>query len=121
MKVHVVFHLEIKVQESGGRSGEAHNPCCLKSSVKFPQSVMIWAAMSSAGVGPLCFLKCTVNADIYQKILVHFMSPSADKLYRDADFIFQQDWHVPTLPKVPKAGSMTMVLLCLIGQQTRLT
>ncbi len=39
------------------KSGEAQNPCCLKSSVKFPQSVMIWAAMSSAGVGPLCFLK----------------------------------------------------------------
>ncbi len=38
------------------KSGEAQNPCCLKSSVKFPQSVMIWAAMSSAGVGPLCFL-----------------------------------------------------------------
>ncbi len=35
------------------KSGEAHNPCCLKSSVKFPQSVMIWAAMSSAGVGPM--------------------------------------------------------------------
>ncbi len=50
------------------KSGEAQNPCCLKSSVKFPQSVMIWAAMSSAGVGPLCFLKSTVNAAIYQEI-----------------------------------------------------
>ncbi len=59
--------------------------------MKFPQSVMIWAAMSSAGVGPLCFLKSTVNADIYQEILEHFMLPSADKLYGDADFIFQQD------------------------------
>ncbi len=49
------------------KSGEAHNPCCLKSSVKFPQSVMIWAAMSSAGVGPLCFLKSTVNLFIYQE------------------------------------------------------
>ncbi len=73
------------------KSGEAHNPCCLKSSVKFPQSVVIWAAMSSAGVGPLCFLKSTVNAAIYQEILEHFMLPSADKLYGDADFIFQQD------------------------------
>ncbi len=54
------------------KSGEAQNPCCLKSSVKFPQSVMIWAAMSSAGVGPLCFLKSTVNAAIYQEILEHF-------------------------------------------------
>ncbi len=73
------------------KSGEAQNPCCLKSSVKFPQSVMIWAAMSSAGVGPLCFLKSTVNAAIYQEILEHFMLPSADKLYGDADFIFHQD------------------------------
>ncbi len=62
------------------KSGEAQNPCCLKSSVKFPQSVMIWAAMSSAGVGPLCFLKSTVNSAIYQDILEHFMLPSADKL-----------------------------------------
>ncbi len=45
---------------------------------------MIWAAMSSVGVGPLCFLKSTVNAVIYQAIL-------ADKLCRNADFIFQQD------------------------------
>ncbi len=73
------------------KSGEAQNPCCLKSSVKFPQSVMIWAAISSAGVGPLCFLKSTVNAAIYQEILEHFMLPSAGKLYGDADFIFQQD------------------------------
>ncbi len=56
----------------------------------FPQSVKIWAAMSSAGVGLLCFLKSTVNAAIYQEFLEHFMHPSADKLYGDADFIFQQ-------------------------------
>ncbi len=70
------------------KSEEVQNPCCLKSSVKFPQSVMIWAAMSSAGVGPLCFLKFTA---IYQEILGHFMLPSADNIYGDADLIFQQD------------------------------
>ncbi len=53
--------------------------------------MMIWAAMSSAGVVPLCFLKSAVNAAIYQDILEHFMLPSANKLYGDADFIFQQD------------------------------
>ncbi len=41
--------------------------------------------------GPLCFLKSTVNAAIYQEMLEHFMLPSADKLYEDADFTFQQD------------------------------
>ncbi len=39
------------------KGGEAQSPSCLKSSVKFPQSVMIWGAMSSAGVGPLCFFE----------------------------------------------------------------
>ncbi len=63
----------------------------MKSSVKFPQSVMIWGAMSSAGVGPLCFLKTNVTAPVYQEILEHFMLPSADQLFKDADFIFQQD------------------------------
>ncbi len=52
---------------------------------------MIWAAMSFAGVGPLCFLKSTVNTAIYQDILEHFMLPSADKFYGDADLICQQD------------------------------
>ncbi len=37
------------------KGGEAHSPSCLKSSVKFSQSEMIWGAMSSAGVGPLCW------------------------------------------------------------------
>ncbi len=81
------FHLETKVLESG----EAHSPICLKSSVKFPQSVMIWGAMSSAGVGPLGFLKTNVTAPVYQEILEHFMLSSADQFFKDADFIFQQD------------------------------
>ncbi len=105
------------------KSGEAQNPCCLKSSVKFPQSVMILAAMSSAGVGPLCFLKSTVNAAIYQEIL--------EQILLHASFCWQALWrcwfHFPaglgTCPhsEVPKAGSMTMVLLYLIGQKTYLT
>ncbi len=71
------------------KGGEAHRPSCLKSSVKFPQSVMIWGAMSSAGVGPLCCLKTNVIAPVYHEILEHFMLLSADQLFKDADFIFQ--------------------------------
>ncbi len=73
------------------KGGEAHSPSCLKSSVKFPQSVMIWGAMSSVGVGPLCFLKTNITAPVYQEILEHFMLSSADQLFKDDDFIFQQD------------------------------
>ncbi len=98
------------------KRGEAQNPSCL--SVK---SVMVWVDMSSAGVGPLCFLRSKVNTAIYQEVLEHrlsdemlnrgpdslwslkipwhvstrslehFMLPAADQLYGDADFIFQQD------------------------------
>ncbi len=63
--------------------------------MKFPQSVMIWADVSSAGVGPLSFLKTNVTKPIYKYILEHFVLPSADKLYEKADFIFQQDLLAP--------------------------
>ncbi len=51
---------------------------------------MIWAAVTSAGVGPLCFIKSKVNVAVYREILEHFMLPFADKLYGDADLFFQQ-------------------------------
>uniref|UniRef100_A0A9J8B3Q7 Transposable element Tc1 transposase n=1 Tax=Cyprinus carpio carpio TaxID=630221 RepID=A0A9J8B3Q7_CYPCA len=50
------------------KTGEKEMPKCLKSSVKYPQSVMVWGAMSAAGVGPLCFIKGRVNAASYQEI-----------------------------------------------------
>ncbi len=73
------------------KSGEAQNPCCLMSSVKFPQSVMIWAAMSSAGVGPLCFLKSTVNAAIYQEIFRALHASFCWQALWRCCFIVQQD------------------------------
>ncbi len=87
------------------KGGEAHSPSCMKSSVKFPQSVMIWVAMSSAGVGPLCFLKTNVTAPVYQDILEHFMLPSADQFFLKMLISFSSRiWHLPTLPKAPKVG-----------------
>lgn len=91
MKANFACHSEIKVPESGGTLGreKCQNAKMQKSSVKHPQSVMIWGAKSAAGFGPLCFIKGRVNAAIYQEILKHFMLPSAEKLYGDEDFIFQ--------------------------------
>ncbi len=98
------------------KSGEAQNPCCLKSSVKFLKSVMIWGVVTSAGVGLLCFIKSKVNAAVYQEILEYFMLPSADKLYGDADFLFSAGLqHLPTVQKLLASALLTMVLLCLIG------
>ncbi len=57
MRASFVFHLETKVLESGGRVEKLIAQVAWSSSVKFPQSVMIWGAMSSAGVGPFCFFE----------------------------------------------------------------
>ncbi len=73
------------------KRGEAQNPHCFRSSVKFTQSAVVWGAMSSAGFGPLCFLRSKVNTAVYQEVLEHFMLPAADQLYGGAYFIFQQD------------------------------
>ncbi len=64
---------------------------------------MIWGAMSFAGVGPLCLLKTNTTAPVYQEMLEHFMFPSADQLYKDADFIFQQYLAPAHIPKSTKS------------------
>ncbi len=80
MRACFVFHLETKVLESSGRVEKL-----------IAQSAWSPVLMSSAGVGPLCFLKTNIIALVYQYILEHFVLPSADQLFKDADFIFQQD------------------------------
>ncbi len=54
--------------------------------MKFPKSVMILSDLTSAGVGPLCFIQSKINAAVYQEILEDFIIPSADKLYGDTGF-----------------------------------
>ncbi len=76
---------------------------------------MIWGAMSSAGVGPLCFLKTNVTAPVYQEILEHFMLPSAD-------FIFQQDLAPAHTAKSTKSWLNDHGVGVLdVGQQTHQT
>lgn len=83
---------------------------------------MVWGAILSAGVGPLRFLRSKVNAAVYQEVLEHFMLPTADQLYGDTDFIFQQDLaHLPTALKLPVPRLTTIISLFLIGKQTHLT
>ncbi len=82
---------------------------------------MICGAMSSAGVGPLCFLKTNVTSRdwfVYQEILEHFMLPFAVQLFKDADFIFQQDLAPVHTAKSTKSWLNNHCLVCLTGQQT---
>ncbi len=71
------------------KGGEAHKLLEVQCEVSTVSDDL--GAMSFAGVGLFCFLKTNVTAPVYQEILEHFMLPSADQLFKDADFIFQQD------------------------------
>lgn len=57
---------------------------------QFPQSEMVLGTVSPAGVGGLCSIRPEVGAAVYQPIWEHFMVPSVNQLYGDADFILQQ-------------------------------
>ena len=72
------------------KKGEAHNPSCLKSSVRFLQSVMIWGAMASSGVGPLFYQvqsQCSSLPRIFRALHASFCWQA---LWR-CRFHFQQD------------------------------
>ncbi len=62
----VLFSDKSKFCFSYGRPERHRIQAALKSSVKLPKSVMIWGAVTSAGVGPLCFIKSKVSAAVYQ-------------------------------------------------------
>ncbi len=49
------------------------------------------------------------------------MLPSAEQLFKDADFIFQLDLAPAHTAKSIKSWLMTMVLVCLTDQQTHQT
>ena len=74
------------------RPGEEYRPECLVSTVKHPESQMIWGCISSKGVGRLHFVNGTVNGDAYIDILKRRLLPTInDQFRRTANCIFQDD------------------------------
>ncbi len=121
MKVNLAFNLEIKVPESGGRV-ERHRIHVAWSPV--------WSFHSQWWFGLPCHLLVLIHCVFWSP---QSTQPSTRKFQSTSCFLLlksfmemlisfsSRTWHLSTLPKVPEAGSMTMVLLWLIGQQTRLT
>ncbi len=70
---------------------------------------MLLDVINDLGCHVICWCWSTVFSEvhsqrsIYQDILEPFMLPSADKLYEDADFIFQQDLAPAHTAKGPKS------------------
>ncbi len=102
MRASFAFNLETKVLESGVRVEKLIAQVAWSPVLSF-QFVIIWCAMSSAGVGPLCFFwkptslhpftktfwstSCFLLLTSFLKMLISFSS---------------RIWHLPTLPKAPK-------------------
>ncbi len=91
MRASFVFHLETKVLESGGRMEKLIAQVAWSPVLSF-HSLWWFGVQCHLLVLVHCvFLKTNVTAPVYQDILEHFMLPSADQLFKDANFIFQQD------------------------------
>ncbi len=90
MRASFVFNLETKVLESGGRVEKLIAQVAW-SPVLSLHSLWWFGVQCHLLCRSIVFLKTNVTAPIYQAILEHFMLPSADQLFKDADFIFQQD------------------------------
>ncbi len=103
MRASSVFHLETRVLESGGRV-EKLRAQALKSSVKFPQSVMIWVQ---------CHLLVLVHCVFWKPTSLY---PFTKKFWSTSCFLLLSSflkmlisfssriWLLPTLPKAPKDG-----------------
>ncbi len=116
MRASFVFHLETKV-ESGGRVEKLIAQVAWSPVLSFHS---LW------GFGVQCHLLMLVHCVFWkpsslhpftQYILEHFMLPSADQLFKDADFIFQQDLAPAHTAKCTKSWLNDQ----LTGQQTHQT
>ncbi len=91
MRASFVFHLETKVLESGRRVEKLIAQVDWSPVLSF-HSLWWFGVQCHLLVLVHCvFFKSNVTALVYQEILEHFMLPSSDQLFKDADFIFQQD------------------------------
>ncbi len=103
------------------KGGEAHSPSCLKSSVKFPQSVVIWDSMSSAGVGPLCFWKPTSLHPFTKKFWSTSCLLLLTSFLKMLISFFQQDLAPAHTAKSTKSWLNDHGEVCLTGQQIHQT
>ncbi len=120
MRASFVFHLETKVLESGGR-------------VEKLIAQVAWSpVLSLHGLwwfGVQCHLLVLDHCVFWKPTSLHlftktfwrtscFMLPSADQLFKDADFIFQQDLAPAHTAKSTKSWLNDHGVVCLTGQRT---
>ncbi len=88
---------------------ERYHVECLAPTVKHPAKIMVWGCFAANGTGYLYRINGIMDSAVYKGIMQDVMIPSAEYLFDDGDYIFQQDndpKHTSNLLKdwFPEAG-----------------
>ena len=86
-----IFILDDRVQSVRRRAGEEYLPECLKKTVKFPQKIMVWGAISVHGTSRLCIVDGMMNQQKYIEVIKTHLPPQIREWYGGTPWIFQQD------------------------------
>jgi transposase len=70
---------------------EKFHPSLLTGTVKHDDKIMVWGCFSWYGTGRLYKIRGTMEKMQYKNIIQRQMLTSAEELYPDGDYIFQQD------------------------------
>jgi hypothetical protein len=84
----------VRCQARLGRWVPAHEDFAnmrLKGTVKHERKIMVWGCFSRHGMGELHWIDGKINKEQYLEILEGKFTLSADRLFSEGNFIFQQD------------------------------
>jgi transposase len=70
---------------------ERYNPECTVATVKHDKKIMVWGCFAAVGAGNLHKVEGIMEQNQYRQILQEQMLESADNLFPDGGWIFQQD------------------------------
>ena len=73
------------------RKKEKYEPFAMTGAVKHDKKINVWGCFTFHGVGDIHRIHGIMDQQVYRQILIHHMRPSAERLFPDGDFIFQQD------------------------------
>ena len=71
--------------------GDTTNPAAVRQTVKADKKMMVWGCFSRSGVGKLVVINGILDKEKMKALLSDELKPSANALFGDSDWIFQQD------------------------------
>ncbi len=120
MRASFVFNLETKVLESGGREEKLMAQVSWSPVLSF-HSLWWFGVQFHLLVLVHCVFWKPTSLHPFTKKFWSILLPSADQLFKDADFIFQQDLAPVRTVKSTKSWLNDHGVVCLTGQQTHQT